>query len=362
LRRIRTYGEFHTDLPIVAAEDRTNFMTILGAMVESHASVDERMMLESCFGPVNESWFSDLADKGKRGVLKVKSKAGELLVDLAKKAKDLLDFAKQLAGQIGEYVKAQFNGFAGKIKNFVLKDNEFAKEIVEFLKNKKPVKLTTYLKDTGDLLKYILTGQMITDLVTRLSETFSNVLNTGTNEGVGHLEYEFLCEAEEQEEKKSFLQRMGEKVMSFPPFNWIPKIEEMMKKGISGLSKIIDRFFTWLTTGTDGPFNKFTKSFIFLFQILEIYVLYKLSGGIKKFKEVLGEATGLEELATQLKDKTLDAVWDLTGINGEQVISSVKAAIQKIPYVGTVLSVLESLVIAVATYQAIEPSVKTLIA
>jgi hypothetical protein len=202
---------------------------------------------------------------------------------------------------------------------------------------------------------------MITDLVTRLSETFANVLNTGTNEGVGHLEYEFLREAEEQE-KKSFLQRMGEKIMSFPPFNWIPKIEEMMKKGISGLSKIIDRFFTWLTTGTDGPFNKFTKSFIFLFQILEIYVLYKLSGGIKKFKEVLGEATGLEELATQLKDKTLDAVWDLTGINGEQVISSVKAAIQKIPYVGTVLSVLESLVIAVATYQAIEPSVKTLIA
>ena len=360
MKRLRTYQDFNSPLPHIAEEDQANFMTILSAMLESHASFEEKSLLESSFGPVNENWFTDLADKGKRGVLKVKSKAGEMLVDLAKKAKDLLDFAKQLAGQIGQYVKGQFGGMVEKVKNTVLGDNEFISEIGEFLKSKKPARLSSYVKDTGSLLQYILTGKMIADLVTRLSETFSKVLNTGTNEGISHLEYEFLREADEQEEKKSFLQRLGEKVMTFPPFSWLPKIEDLMKQGVQALGKIIDKFFTWLTTGKDGPFNQYSKSFIFLFQTLELYVMYKLAGTIGKFKDILKNATNIEELTKSNTDKSLDAMWDAIGINGEQVVSNVKAAVMKIPYVGTVLSVLESLVIAVATYQAVEPIIKPL--
>lgn len=375
MRHMKTYNQYNLDFPIIESIDMENFNLILKSMYNHHLSINERVIIESDFGMINESsdknWFSDLVDKGKRGVLKVKSVAGELLVDLAKKAKDVLDFAKQLSTKIGDYIKGQFNGLSDKVKNYA-KDNQFTQVLVNFIEQKKLVKLKTSIKSIVEILQYILSGRMITDLVKRLSECFSKVLNLGTNEGLNYLESDFLNEelfgfgkkksedGGEGEDKKSFLQRLGEKIMTFAPFSWIPKIEDMMKKGISTLCQIIDRFFGWLLNGVDGV-SKFLKGFIFLFQILEIYVYYKVVGKIEKFKELLSKASGLEELANQIKDKTLDQVWTTIGFSGQEIVSGVKKAIMKIPYVGDILSILDSLVVAIGTYLAVEPSIKKLV-
>ena len=47
------------------------------------------------------------------------SDAGNLLVDLAQKAKDVLEFGKMLANKIGEYVKTQFNGLLDNFFDFL---------------------------------------------------------------------------------------------------------------------------------------------------------------------------------------------------------------------------------------------------
>jgi hypothetical protein len=362
MKHLKTYNQFNFDFPLIESIDKDNFNLIFLSLYNHHLSLNEKLEIQYNFGLVTESWFSDLADKSKRGVLAVKSKAGEILVDLAKKAKDVLDFAKQLANQIGEYVKGQFNGLKDKVKNNVTQDAGFASTIVEFLEQKKSEKLKSYISNSISLIKYIVSGQMITDIINRLSETFSKVLNLGTNEGLTYLEDEFLFEADEPEEKKSFLQRLGEKVMSFPPFSWIPKIEELLKKGISFLGKLVDRFLSWLTTGKDSILgSKFTKSISFIFQILELYVHYKVIGKIEKYKEILKKASGLEELTNQIKDKSLSEVWTTCGLNPDEITNNVKSAIKKIPYVGDILSILESLVIAIGTYLAVEPTIKKLI-
>jgi hypothetical protein len=363
MNRIKTYDQFHYDLTITESKDAKNFNLIFVSLYNHHLSINEKKIIESDFGIINESWFSDLVDKGKRGVLSVKSAAGQILVDLAKKAKDILDFAKQLANKIGEYVKEQFSSLSSKVKNYAMKDNEFSSILLEFIESKKLTKLKSAITSTAELLKYIASGQIISDLTTRLSECFSKALNLGTNEGFYTIDDRFLFEAEEQEEKKSFLQRLGEKIMTFPPFSWIPKIEEMMKKGISFLSKTIDRFFSWLLTGKDSLIgSRFVKSFNFLFQILQLYVYYKIIGQIEKFKDFLNQGSGLEDLSDKIQDKSLDAVWNAVGINSEEIVSNVKNAVKKIPFVGDILSVLDSLVIAIGTYLAVEPTLKKLIA
>lgn len=359
MKYLQSYIQFNFDFPVIESKDISNFNLIFSSLFEHHLTIDERKSIESGFGMINESWYSDLVDKGKRGVLAVKSKAGELLVDLAKKAKDVLDFAKQLANKIGEYVKGQFNSLSDKVKNYAMKDGDFSTILLDYIEKRKINKLKSVIDITSNLLKYIVSGQMISDLITRLSECFSKVLNSGTNEGLYIIDNYFLFEAEQQEEKKSFLQRLGEKIMTFPPFTWLPKIEEMMKKGISALSKIVDKFFCWLTTGKESLIgSRFTKSFNFLFQILELYVHYKVIGKIEKFKEFLNKSSELEELTSQIQDKTLDQVWDTIGINGEEIVSNVKNAINKIPYIGDILSILDSLVIAIGTYLAFEPTIK----
>lgn len=341
-------------------DDRRNFMIIFNSLYNSHLSINEKMLVESEFGLINESWFSDLVDKAKDGVLKVKNSAQEILTDLAKKAKDILDFAKQLADKIGNYVKEQFSTLKDRVKNYAMKDSGFANIILEFLEKKKDSKLKNYLSMTTELIKYILSGKMITDLIDRLSECFSKLLNLGTNEGIQNIEYEFLRESEEEgEQKKTFLQRLGEKLMSLPPFSWIPKIEEMMKKGITAIGKLVDRFFAWITTGKDAIVgSKFSKSFIFLFQILELYVHYKVVGKIQEYKDKLMKTTGLEEFSNQIKDQSMDELWTTVGINGDEVVSSVKKSVMKIPYVGRILSILDTLVLSVGIYLAIEPTLK----
>jgi hypothetical protein len=361
MRYLKTYENFSqiNILEGIDSNDISNFTMIFNSLYKSHLTINEKILIDSNYGMINESWFSDLVDKGKRGVLSVKSKAGELLVDLAKKAKDLLDFAKSLAGQIGNYVKTQFLSMEQKIKDKAIKDTEFVGAIVDFIKDKKLVKLSSYIKGTAELLKYIISGQIITDLITRLSETFSGVLNQGTNEGLSYLENYFLLENSE-EEKKSFLQRLGEKIVKYPPFSWIPKIDDLMKQGISKLSQLMDKFFCWLTTGKAGIISKFSKSFTFLFQMLELYIFYKISGGIKKFKEYISKVTGLDELTNSIQDKTMDEVWKTVGFNGDDIVKGIKDAAMKIPYVGSVLNVLDTLVISVGIYMVVKPTLDEL--
>ena len=361
MRYLKTYENFSeiNILEGIDSNDISNFTMIFNSLYESHLTINEKILIDSNYGMINESWFSDLVDKGKRGVLAVKSKAGELLVDLAKKAKDVLDFAKSLAGQIGNYVKTQFLSMEQKIKDKAIKDTEFVGALLDFIKNKKLVKLTSYIKGAVELLNYITSGQIITDLVTRLSEIFSNVLNLGTNEGIDYLESDFLLENEESE-KKSFLQRLGEKIMTYAPFNWVPKIEDLMRQGISKLSQIMDKFFYWLSTGKSGVVSKFSKPFTFLFQILELYVFYKISGSIKKFKEYISKVSGLDELTKSIQDKTMDEIWRNVGFNGDEIVKGIKAAAMKIPYVGTILNVLDTLVVSVGIYMVVKPTLDEL--
>lgn len=361
------YRGFSLALPAVDTRDMGNFALIFNSLYESHLSLNERQAIESGIGPIDESWFSDLVDKGKRKVLKVQSKAGELLVDLATKAKDILDFAKQLAGQIGNYVRSQFEKLKGRIKDSAMRDQEFIQELMGFFKKKKADKLKFYVKYTTDLIRYILSGQLITDMVTRLSEAFSKVFNLGTNEGLSYLEDEFLFEADQGVEKKSFLKRLGEKVMSLPPFSWIPRIEELMKKGMTNLWKFIDRFLAWVTTGEteEGARSRFDKGLYFMFQILELYLFYKISGKIEKFKEYLDKVSGLEglkQMTDQLKDKSLSEVWQACGFNPDEIANNIKGAIKMVPYVGDIISVLDSLLVSLGVYLAVEPTLKKLVA
>jgi len=362
MRYLKTYENFSeiNILEGIDSNDISNFSMIFNSLYESHLTINEKILIDSNYGMINESWFSDLVDKGKRGVLAVKSKAGELLVDLAKKAKDVLDFAKSLAGQIGNYVKTQFLSMEQKIKEHALKDSGFIEPLIEFIENKKLIKLKSYITSISELLKYIASGQIITDLVTRLSETFSGVLNLGANEGLIYLDDNFLLEDNGEEEKKSFLQRLGEKIMTYPPFNWIPKIEDLMKQGISKLSQLMDKFFGWLTTGKSESVSRFGKSFFFLFQILELYIFYKVLGSIKKFKDFVSKASGFDELTNSIQDKSMDEVWKMVGFNGEDITKGIKAAVMKIPYVGSILNVLDTLVISVGIYMIVKPKLDAL--
>lgn len=361
MRRIKTYNEFSSILPVVLREDRSNFEMIFMSIYESHTSLEERLLVESSFGSLNEAsgesrnWYSDLVDKGKRGVLKVATKAGEVLVNIAKKAKDLLDFAKQIGSQIAGVVREQFTGLTNVVTGSVMKDNEFVREVIDFLKKKKVMKLRTYIQDTGNLIKYLFGGKIISDLVARLSELFSSILSKGTNEGVTYMEMEYLREVDESEgEKKSFLQRLGEKIMTYKPFSWIPKIEDLMKQGVSFIAKIVDRFFTWLTTGKDGHFNSFSKSFTFLFNVLELYVLYKIVGKANDFKNYLAKVNGLEQLG--VKDKTLGDMWSYVGKSPGDVVSNVKEKMKLVPFVAPWLTVFDTIVMLVGVYKAVEPA------
>jgi hypothetical protein len=377
MKHIKNYKSFvQTEdfniLEGVSIQDRCNFILIFESLYENHLTINEKNIINSNYGMINESWFSDLVDKGKRGVLKVTTDAGNLLVDLAKKAKDILNFAKTLASKIGEYVKTQFSGLLEKVKNYALKDAGFVQPLIEFIENKNEKKLKYYISGVTNLVTYVVGGKFITDIVDKLSGLFSKVLETGTNEGLLYLDNEFLFENEKNDDddvKKSFLQRLGDKIKSFPPFSWLPNIEDIMKKGINYVGDMIDRFFGWLQQKTNESINlkktfassRFGNALRFLFQILELYIQYKVLGSIEKFKSIFSNAAGLEELTKGIQDKTLDQVWDKIGIGGEEIVNNVKNAAKKIPYVGTILAILDSLVVALGSYLAVEPVIKKIL-
>lgn len=371
LKTFESFSQFKFDniFESIQIQDRENYILIFNSLYNNHLTINEKIIIESQYGLINENTFwGDLVDKGKRKVLKVATEAGNMLVDLAQKAKDVLDFGKMLANKIGEYVKSQFNTLLDKVKNYALKDTGFVQPLIEFIEKKKQTKLKQSVGQIGKLITYIISGKFITDIINKLTGIFSKVLNMGTNEGLFYLENEFLLE-DNGEDEKSFLQRLGEKIMSFPPFSWIPKIHDLLKKGISFIADLVDRFFSWVQGKEfggsvqekyDGSYvrSDFSASFGFLFQILELYIYYKTIGKIEEYKKKLDKAVGFSELTDSIKDKSMDQVWSTIGINGGEIASGIINAAKKVPYVGTILSILDMLVIALGSYLAIEPTIK----
>lgn len=371
LKTFESFSQFKFDniFESIQIQDRENYILIFNSLYNNHLTINEKIIIESQYGLINENTFwGDLVDKGKRKVLKVATEAGNMLVDLAQKAKDVLDFGKMLANKIGEYVKSQFNTLLDKVKNYALKDTGFVQPLIEFIEKKKQTKLKQSVGQIGKLITYIISGKFITDIINKLTGIFSKVLNMGTNEGLSYLENEFLLE-DNGEDEKSFLQRLGEKIMSFPPFSWIPKIHDLLKKGISFIADLVDRFFSWVQGKEfggsvqekyDGSYvrSDFSASFGFLFQILELYIYYKTIGKIEEYKKKLDKAVGFSELTDSIKDKSMDQVWSTIGINGGEIASGIINAAKKVPYVGTILSILDMLVIALGSYLAIEPTIK----
>lgn len=387
---IRRYEDFGHSMPVIGEQDRENFLIIFNSLYESHLSVNEKILIESNYGMINESWFTDLVDKGKRKVLKVASAAGQLLVDLAVKAKDILDFGGQLASKITDYLKSTFPNVTEKVKAKVLSKNDFLKSLTEFLDKKSEMSLKRGLRSVVDLMKYLTGGKFFEMLVSRISECFSKVLSFGTNEGLTYLEHEFLMEDNGDGEKKSFLARLGEAIMKIPPFSWIPKIEEFIKKGIHFVAQLVDRFFRWVQYGEEikmneeinltranpksyGAFGKgpYGRGIFFLFQLVELYVFYEMNqrvGWLKKLinpketfsKEGGDEMSHTEIWSNEVKGKTMEDVWKYVGLNPMDAVSKCKNAIKSIPYVGDFISILEMVFISVGIYLAVEPTLKKL--
>lgn len=94
-------------------------------------------------------------------------------------------------------------------------------------------------------------------------------------------------------------------------------------------------------------------------------MLYKVSGHIEEFKKKLEKKSGLEDLNKAIdgeKEQALSYVWQSCGFDPDEIANSVKNAVKKIPYIGDILSVLDTLVISLGVYLAVEPTLKRLTA
>jgi hypothetical protein len=86
MKHLKTYESFNS----VDSLDKENFILIFNSLYENHLSIDEKLLIESNYGLINESWFSDLVDKGKRKALKVASDA-DYIIDMLNKTKFKID-------------------------------------------------------------------------------------------------------------------------------------------------------------------------------------------------------------------------------------------------------------------------------
>jgi hypothetical protein len=90
-------------------------------------------------------------------------------------------------------------------------------------------------------------------------------------------------------------------------------------------------------------------------------VHYKIIGKIENFKDFINKTTGIEDIANKIKDKSLGELWTSIGFSSENIINGVKEAVKKIPFVGDILSILDSLVIAIGTYLAVKPAIEKIL-
>jgi hypothetical protein len=368
--RLMTFEQFGTEpeLPVVAPEDFAHFMAIITAICESHLTPAElRSIGLVSHGMITESWFSDLKDKAQRGVLKVKSDAGRLLTAVAQKAKDVLEFLKSLAKQIGDAVMGALKSTVTKVKGKLVPKQELIGLYSAYMASRGK-RLVDDIGGTGRVVAFVFT-ELPGKIVSALVATLRRVFGEGRNEGFDHFCDGFLVTEDNsaQEEQKSFLQKLGDRVAALPPFSWLPKVEGLMKQGLGVVRDFFARFLDWVDTPEEYSKklrlkkNPFTKGLRFLFDMLEIYLVYlynsKVGEKLEAIKKSLQNADNavMDKLVAQVKSMSLEKVYQAVGITPADIMARVKAIAQKIPYVSSLLSIIEVLGLCLGVYQAVQP-------
>jgi len=355
MKYLESFSEFKT-----IHQDR-NFNLIFESLYEYHLSIEERLILDREFGMINESWFDELKDKSRRGALKFKTKAGEILSELVKKSKEILDFVNSLSDKISTHLNSICPILTSKFQNYTMRSvgfSDFMKVLTKTLGKIKPEKLLETKKNSFEFVKYIRDGEMTTNLKTRLTDFFTNVLRKGTNEGLTSLENDFLFE-NEKSERKSFLQRLSEKIMSFPPFSWLPSFEKIIISKYTKIVELIDGFFYWLDTGTAKLMkSKFTIAITFIFSLLYAYFKYRIIKDTFKFSTWLGTEIGTiidNQLPKESINQSLESLGENSGFDFMSILNQVKEGAKNIPYIGDILSVIDTLLIGIGVYLSVKP-------
>jgi hypothetical protein len=391
MKRILKFNEYcsHENFQIHKNSDKKKFMEIFESLYYYHLNTNQRMVIESEFGVINEeflwgkkkdksenkdndkesdkeeSWFSKLYDKASRGVLKLRTEAEKLIDDLVEKTKDVFKFSQNLVNTITSYIK---KFIFSKIKGYAFKDEPFLEHLFEYLDNKKDNVLKRSIKSVFNLLKY-LSGKFFIDFGERLVSLISSTLKK--KEVVESLDYSnYLINENENAEgptKKTFLERLIDKIMKNPPFSFIPKIGDLVNKGIDFIMDILDRFFSWVQgkkfggdvnekyTG-DYPRSDFVSGISFLLDIGKLYTIFITKKYVGKFDDVKKIDAKIEEY----KSKPASSIFQALGFSPADLIKKVKDLSKNIPIAGQIVSILDYLIKAIGVYIAAEPIIKKL--
>lgn len=368
---------FESHLEKDYSDDRALFTTFMSIIYENYLNVDEINEIKRRT-LITESIWGDLYDKAKRNVLKVVNKAHDIFTEMAEKAGKLVDFVKKLSESfVGMFTK-QLKSTPELIKKSIInKAPVFIKIVSEWLSSKKPKFIKDGVTGAARLYKFIYADFPIR-LANKISSLFTTVFKKeGTNEGLQSLDIYLITE--DREEKKSFLERMKEKILSYPPFSFFPKVTDLANKGLDYIGKILDKFFGWVDSKTEikneavnleRPYSssKFGKGIKFLIVIGSLYLMYNLSVVKSKkndeFKNKILSSTEVDDIASEYKNKTIDYFLDITGIGS--ISSFLSSAFSKIidtatDWVditltgGATKETLKTLTTIIGTYLALKP-------
>lgn len=351
-------------------DDKIYFLEIFNSIYEYHLTDFEKSLLEQFDYVLNESWFDDLKDKATRGVLKAKSEAGELLKSVAAKAKDVLDFVKTIATQIKDAVTEMFKNTVDFVKSKIIPTDDFIELVADYVNKKNDKNLKKYFQSCAELLKFVFV-ELPVKLFNKLVNFFKNIFSQGTNEGFSFFCNDFLNEADESE-KKSFLQKLSIKIQSIPPFSWMPDMENIINQGITTLRNFIEKFFVWLDSKEetvteaidltrkigDTKFSRFSKSLTFIFDIFEIYVIFKINektGKIVEFQKAMKEGD-ISKFKKEIQDTKLENIYK--SLNVDSSIKGITKITEKIPYVKHIIVILKNLGIGIGIYNIIGDKIK----
>ncbi len=273
----------------------------------------------------------------KNTAIKTTTAAGDMLVNIANKAKDLLDFAKQIASQIGNYVKTQFWKIIENVKIHILKDNKGVKAITDYIKTRKGEAINNEGVNLGkskdrtikaiNQIKYLLQyikNDFIKDLTNKLVELFNNVFKS-----------EKLDENILYEDKESFLQKISNKIMSMEPFSWIPNPTVLLTKSIFAIRDLFVKFFVYVSNKNGKGIS---YGLDFLFSMFHAYLKVKLNDVV----------ASVEDFTKNFSlSKLLDEVTptEVTGF-----IDNIKNGIKNIPYVGDLIGIMNNLAAVLSMY------------
>lgn len=395
MRHLKNYKDFNSKRSKTHRKsDLENFQIIFEGLL----TTQEIILVESYYGPINENLLGDLFDKTKRGVLKTVSKADEEITKFVKnvgeKAVKLVDFinmiGEQMAGSLGKMIK----DWLKKCEDMVRKEMGALNIIVEKIEKTSKKYLRRYVESIGKLIKYVLDGQMVEDIVDKIKKILSKVFSENPNESLYVVDnYEMILEDEGQ--KETFLQKLRKKIAENPPFSWLPDFDDLIKKSMKFLKDLFNKFLSWLS-GQNELFSDFGMGLQFLFGLFESYVLFKIKGTVENFKKAIVGTEGNEEDGDKEKDedKAVEdsgtnagtAVRDAIGINLEEVKSkSLEFAYSKIGFdpkivlnttltavdiattgglitakIKTIKTLIKYLMTAIGIYQIASPQIKRL--